>query len=149
MKYFKNFFVLAFLCFFIFSLSLAEETIDSFDPDKILGNDDIVSLVRAGLSDEAVIALIQKSETQFDLSPDALIKLSNTGVSNAVIEVMIKSQSLDKSLSRTSLIPTAYGYYVIDDDKLIKLERSPVVTKVGLPLRIGGLGYAMDGLGVM
>ncbi|MCD6317586.1 hypothetical protein J7M02_00785 [Candidatus Aerophobetes bacterium] len=60
---------------------------------KSLTNNDIVSLVKAGLSDKIIILLIQKSEIQFDLTPDALIELKQVGVSNAVIEAMLRAST--------------------------------------------------------
>jgi hypothetical protein len=59
-------------------------------PAKLLTNDGIVSLVRGGLSDAIIVSVIQKSSTQFDLRPEALIKLKEAGISNAVIEAMIR-----------------------------------------------------------
>jgi len=56
---------------------------------KPLTNDDIISLAKAGLSDAVIVSAIQKSPTQFDLGPEALINLKKSGVSNAVIETMI------------------------------------------------------------
>jgi hypothetical protein len=56
---------------------------------KPLTNDDIISLAKAGLSDAVIVLAIQKSPTQFDLGPEALINLKKAGVSNTVIETMI------------------------------------------------------------
>jgi len=56
---------------------------------KPLTNNDIISLARAGLSDAVIVSAIQKSPTQFDLGPEALINLKKAGVSNTVIETMI------------------------------------------------------------
>ena len=55
---------------------------------KVLSNGDIISLARAGLSDEVIISVIQRSEQNFDLTPEALIALKKSGVSNKVIEAM-------------------------------------------------------------
>lgn len=115
---------------------------------KTITNDDIVSLVNAGLSDEAIISAIQKSQSKFDLSPEALIWLKKAGVSNKIIESMLGNSSSSVGDSKTPLIPAAYGYYVVDESQLRKIESSPVVTKIGL--RPGGPrsrnpGSAMDG----
>jgi hypothetical protein len=58
--------------------------------EKPLTNDDIVSFVRAGLSDALIVSVIQKSPTRFDLGAEALIKLKEAGVSNTVIEAMVR-----------------------------------------------------------
>jgi len=57
---------------------------------KPLTNDDIVSFVRAGLSDAVIVSVIQESPTRFDLGPETLIKLREAGVSNTVIEAMVR-----------------------------------------------------------
>jgi hypothetical protein len=56
---------------------------------KPLTNDNIIALVKAGLSDDVIVLAIQKSPTQFDLSPEALIKLKEAGISNTVTETMM------------------------------------------------------------
>jgi hypothetical protein len=56
---------------------------------KLLTNGDIISLTRAGLSDEVIISTIQRSQQNFDLAPEALIALKKSGVSNKVIEAMV------------------------------------------------------------
>jgi hypothetical protein len=57
---------------------------------KLLTNSDIISLTRAGLSDEVIISVIQRSQRNFDLTPEALIALKKSGVSNKVIEAMVR-----------------------------------------------------------
>jgi len=54
-----------------------------------LGNDDVVRLVKAGLSAETIEAKIGASETSFDISTDALVKLAEAGVPDRVIQKMI------------------------------------------------------------
>ncbi|MDD1777179.1 MAG: hypothetical protein LUQ65_03350 [Candidatus Helarchaeota archaeon] len=113
---------------------------------KTLTNDDIISLVKAGLSDEVIISMIQKSQHKFDLSPEALIDLKKSGVSNKIIEVMVGSLPSSVGEPKAPLVPTAYGYYVIDEGHLLKMEPTPVVTKLGLEVGgRSGIGYAMDG----
>jgi len=57
---------------------------------KPLTNDDIISLVKTGLSDAVIVSVIQKSPNRFDLGPEALIKLKEAGISNTVIEAMVR-----------------------------------------------------------
>lgn len=157
---FKKFFVIIiWVIFFVAILPLATEveedlemiamaqTQSSFSV-KTLTNDDIISLVKAGLSDAAIVSLIQGSQTQFDLSPNSLIKLKEAGVSNTVIEAMIKSHTPSTTSPKASLIPAVYGYYVVDGEQLRELEPVSVVTKMGLQPggpRSGNPGSAMDG----
>ncbi|MBU4320927.1 MAG: hypothetical protein Q8N12_01040 [Thermodesulfovibrionales bacterium] len=71
------------------------------------------------------------------------------GVSNTIIEAMMGDKSSSTAGEvKTPLIPSAYGYYVIDEDQLIDLKPTPVITKIGI--RPGGprsenAGIAMDG----
>ena len=54
-------------------------------------NQTVIDLAKAGLSDENIILAIDgATQTQFDVSPDALIALSRSGVSKAVIAHMQK-----------------------------------------------------------
>jgi hypothetical protein len=55
-----------------------------------LTNDDIIKLVQAKLSDSVIIAKIKSSSTDFDTSPDALIKLKRAGVSDAVLQAIVE-----------------------------------------------------------
>jgi hypothetical protein len=50
---------------------------------------DIVAMVQAGLSEDVVLARIRKENKAFDLSPEDLIKLKKSGVSDAILRVML------------------------------------------------------------
>jgi hypothetical protein len=54
-----------------------------------LTNAAIVKLVRAGFKEKTVIALIRTRPAQFDLSPDRLIELKRSGVSENIILNMV------------------------------------------------------------
>jgi photosystem II stability/assembly factor-like uncharacterized protein len=66
--------------------------------EEALTNEKIISLAKAGLGDETIASLIQKSQTQFDLSLDALINLRKEGVNSSVIDAMIKSEPKSQPL---------------------------------------------------
>jgi outer membrane lipoprotein SlyB len=51
-----------------------------------MGNDDVIKMVRGGLSDATVIQAVQASDGGFDTSPDGLVRLKQGGVSDAVIQ---------------------------------------------------------------
>src|SRR4051794_9134974 len=51
--------------------------------------EDVVKLCKAGLTDELVITKIKKNNKAFDLSPDELIELRKSGVSDAVIKYLL------------------------------------------------------------
>ncbi len=115
---------------------------------KTLSNEDIVSLVKAGLSDPAIISLIERSNAQFDLGPDALVILKKSGVSNSVIEAMLGNHPVAPKTGEALLIPSAYGYYVIEDGKLLRIDPVPVTTIMGLQAggpQTGNPGIAVDG----
>ena len=59
-----------------------------------LGNADIVTLVKAGLSAETIEAKIVSSDTDFDTSTDALVALTKEGVPDRVIRVMIEQEQV-------------------------------------------------------
>ncbi len=64
------------------------------DPQKSaptqLTIDQIIQMAAAKLPDDVIIATIRKSGSKFDLTPDALIKLKNAGVSDAVLRAMMQ-----------------------------------------------------------
>ena len=57
----------------------------------VLGNADIVTLTEAGLSAAAIVAVIEASGTDFDISVAQLAALAEAGVESAVIEAMART----------------------------------------------------------
>jgi len=49
-------------------------------------NDDVIKMVKGGLSDATVLQAIEGAEPGFDTSPDGLVKLKQGSVSDAVIQ---------------------------------------------------------------
>lgn len=112
---------------------------------KPMTNADVVAMVKAGLSEAAIIASVRNSPHDFETGVSALITLKQTGVSNAIIEAMIAPpQSGLKANIRVNALPSSYGYYVFDGGKFSELELVEVITKFGLTL--GDRGFAVDGL---
>lgn len=54
-----------------------------------LTNSSVIKLVRAGFKEKTVIALVRSRPAQFDLSPDKLIELKRSGVSENIILNMV------------------------------------------------------------
>lgn len=55
-----------------------------------LTNQDVVKMVRAGLSETVVLAAVRSAKlTRFDSSPDALIALKQAGVSDGIVAAML------------------------------------------------------------
>jgi hypothetical protein len=63
---------------------------------KPLTNDDIVTMVQAGLPQDVVIEKIKGSKTAFDTSTDALVALKKAGVSGEIIRVMVNPAAESK-----------------------------------------------------
>jgi hypothetical protein len=55
---------------------------------EILTNESVINLVKAELSDDFIIKIINKSEVNFNMSVDSMILLSDQNVSSAVIKEM-------------------------------------------------------------
>ena len=77
-----------FLVMFMISLCMA-----SVAPaqEEELSNADIITLTAAGLSPSAIVAVIESSGTDFDISVAELAALSGAGVDSAVIEAMARA----------------------------------------------------------
>jgi len=55
-------------------------------------NDDVIKLVRSGVGDALVIQTIDSSEPFFDTSVDGIVRLKQSGVSDAVIQKMMSKR---------------------------------------------------------
>lgn len=121
-----------------------------------LHNSDIVTLVKGGLSDDAIIAVIRKSRSEFDLSPTALVALHQEGVSSRIVEAMAVGPDTNAGASNANStpasplgsvpLPTEYGYYLLSENRLIQIHASPVRNVIGIAMRTGGPGWAVDGV---
>ena len=56
-----------------------------------LTNDDVVTMLKAKFDDLTIIKMIQQHNTNFDLSVSAMIKLKQSGASQAVLQAMIEA----------------------------------------------------------
>jgi len=145
------------------SITLGQTAISAAGaPEQVMTNEDLIILVKAGLSDAAILAAIGKSKTQFDTSPSGLVKLKEGGVSNAIIEAILGGgqptapassapgpEPRPTDATTEPALPSSYGYYILDAGKLREVEASPVTTIVGLrPVASPAQeGFAVDGLG--
>ncbi len=75
--------------------------------EKTITNEDVTAMVKAGLTDSAIIAAIRRAPSRFDLGPTALVKFRQDGVSNAVIEVMLESPPRSSSGNRGIDVPNS------------------------------------------
>lgn len=61
-------------------------------PAGSLTNEDVVTLVKGGISEELVIGQIREAKVKrFDTSPAALVKLKNAGVSEEIIKAILEA----------------------------------------------------------
>ena len=58
-----------------------------------LTNSDIVKMVNAGIPESVIVREIQVSETNFNISPDALISLKHKHVPDSVLGAIVDSQA--------------------------------------------------------
>lgn len=58
---------------------------------KVLKNADVILMTQNHFDDATLIKMIEVSETDFDISSDALIDMSHQGVSSAVLRAMLES----------------------------------------------------------
>jgi hypothetical protein len=58
-----------------------------------LTNQDIINMAKAGMSDQIIITAIHSQPNHFDLSANNLISLKQAGVSNAVLDAMLKGEA--------------------------------------------------------
>ena len=71
------------------------------DPQVPLTNDDVTRMFGAGLTETTIIQVIQKGPSNFDISPDALIKLKQQGVTAKIIEAIVATRTTPYSPTPT------------------------------------------------
>jgi hypothetical protein len=112
-------------------------------------NGDVAKMVKAGLSEDVIIGSIRSSPKAFDLSPNGLIELKTSGVSDNIILVMQGREPIVKS---AAIVPAKEeppvkspakpnpndpagphddGIYAMADGKLAQLEPT-IVTGGGI-----------------
>lgn len=69
---------------------------------KSLTNQDVVQMVKAGFDNQTIIKAIQANPTKFDVSPQGLLALKNSGVNQAVIQAMLSRTTTEESGARTA-----------------------------------------------
>src|SRR5262249_40681002 len=83
---------LVLLCTIVSVISAQE----SPKPKKVLTNADIVLMTQDHFDDDTLIQVIKVSQTDSDISGDALVKLKDEGVSTAVIRAMLQAAENNK-----------------------------------------------------
>jgi murein DD-endopeptidase MepM/ murein hydrolase activator NlpD len=117
-----------------------------------LRNRDVIGLSEAGVGDSVIVAKMRNAQCDFDLSTDALIELKRAGVSEGVLQAMIGGCSQlageGQSGARALMLPSAYGYYVVEGDAIRPLVPTRVTWVPGIaPVGAFNLAwYGVDGL---
>ena len=93
---------------FALVLGLSTTTL-SGQSDKVLRNADVMTMVTDHLSPETIVLKIETSTGQFDTSPDALAVLKAAGVSDTVINAMIKASAPKGSAPTAAPVPDQGG----------------------------------------
>ena len=90
---------------FLLAAASAQETQKE---KKVLKNADIVLMVQNHFDDEILLKIIEVSDSDFDISGDALIAMKNQGVSSAVLRAMLQAtQRKRRAAAATSAAPTS------------------------------------------
>lgn len=113
---------------------------------ETLTNKDVVTLLQAGLGEEAVVAKIETSDAKFVTDTATLLSLRAQKVPSSVIAAMLKRSSEPVALSDNSpdpRVPHYSGVYLFDDasaeKRMWKIDpTASTQTKTG-----GILGYAL------
>jgi len=71
-----------------------------------MDNKDVIKMQKAGLSEETILAAMQKEKPDYDTGTDALIELKEAGVSEKVIQTMIRLRS-GSAAATTAPAPSA------------------------------------------
>jgi hypothetical protein len=80
----------------------------SFVAAQALNNDSVIKMVKAGLTDDVIVATISANSGAYDTSPDGLIALKQAGVSNKVIDAIVaKSTASAPDSAPTNAAPSA------------------------------------------
>lgn len=85
-KVLSRVFTLTAFCFVICSTAFAQQS-------GSMNNDEVITLVKAGLSSSIIVSKIRSGKSNFDLSTDNLIKLKKAGVNDEIIGAMLEASS--------------------------------------------------------
>jgi len=107
-------------------------------------------MAKADLGDAIIIAKIKSSACQFVTDPDTLIALKTSGVSSAVLKAMTEASAqppaaVNPAVPSGSGLPASYGGFLFDGTQYRPLAPAKISVVVGLTLRAGGNGFAVDG----
>ena len=108
-------------------------------------NDDVIKMVKGGLSEEIVIQSVNTSEPKFDTSPDGLVQLKQGGVNDRIIQQIMNRSSGAGAAAPAAKAPACPQCGTVTGIREIEKPRKyGAGTATGAV--IGGvLGYAVGG----
>lgn len=118
------------ICSFLFFVALCfGATVAS-----AMNNNDVIKMVKAELDDETVILAINAAKTgEFDVSANGLVELKNKGVSQPVIQAMLKKQGgAEEKAEESTPTPAPVARITskkVDDDRVLPPQIEPIVGK--------------------
>ena len=92
------------------------------DPQVLLTNDDVTKMFGAGLTETTIVQVIQKGPSNFDISPDALIKLKQQGVTAKIIEAMVATKTTPNSSTPTETGINSKGVFAQNGAEWKRIE---------------------------
>jgi S1-C subfamily serine protease len=123
---------------------VADATAAARQLDAAAGNQEVIDLLKAGMSPAVVIAKVKSSSSKFDTAPAALQSLKAAGATDEVILAIIEAASPKKE----ELAPTVGKRRVTDEltTKFRELQSSVVTvwSEIG-----HGTGFIFDGRGLV
>jgi len=121
--------------FFSIPIAIAQDT-------QVLGNSEIIEIVTKGLPGSVIMKKIENSPNNFDLSTDALIKLSEAKVSEDIITAMMAAEQnkIGDNYELVKKFDEPGIYFSIDNDD-VKYLAPTVIDKV----KEGSFGSHMAG----
>jgi hypothetical protein len=87
-----------------------------------LTNKDVLEMLKAGLSEDVLIAKIKTSSSKFDTSPAALQELKNSSVPDAVILAMVQASAAAPDASSTLATATSGVEVKVPDGTPLEIE---------------------------
>lgn len=118
-----------------------------------LNNENIISLVRAGIGEDAIVAKIKASEGQYETSVKDLIHLKKANVPSRIMTAMIespgkKTDAASQSWSidaRDPMVPRPPGVYVLTN-RTLTAKMLPIIPTSSRHTKSGGFwSYALTG----
>jgi hypothetical protein len=78
---------------------------------QMLDNDAVLKLVKAGVSESIILAIVRSQPGTYSFAPDDVIKLKNAGVADSVVAAMIEQRSGGKMATASGSSPASHPFW--------------------------------------